>query len=516
MNSVRTLWLNTLVLALLLAARLPVSANEAAEEAAITIRWEEVVQVSKTVPTFQVVINPLLRRGSKIHGRAFQAVKDSECEYIRYAGWFPYPRLAVAELEPPRDGKTSWDFSLIDPMTEDFMSATRGRSAIINFGTIPQWMFKTPQPVTYPADPDEPFWKYSQGTEFNDPTLKEVADYHARLVGWYTQGGFNDEYGKRHESGHHYKMDHWEILNEVDYEHSMTPQTYTRVYDAIVEAVRKVNPQMKFVGLAIAGTSPNVAMELDAPPYFQYFLDPKNHKPGIPLDMISYHAYVTPTPDQTMETAPFSVFEQADHFVDVVRYIESIRRRLSPETRTVIDEIGTMGADDVFRKRSDPFRPIPNAYWNLGGAIYAYCYAQLARVGIDVVGESQLVGYPSQYPSVSMVDWDTGQPNARYWALKLVKDNFGPGDKLVQTSTPSPYVFPQAFVTKQGKRKVLLVNKRNRPFEVALRGAAGGEETYVDQTTGFQPPASRKLTEDRVMLPGLAVSVVTLPTGGAP
>jgi hypothetical protein len=33
------------------------------------------------------------------------------------------PRRA-AELEPPKDGKTSWDFSLIDPMMEDLMNAT--------------------------------------------------------------------------------------------------------------------------------------------------------------------------------------------------------------------------------------------------------------------------------------------------------------------------------------------------------------------------------------------------------
>jgi hypothetical protein len=62
-------------------------------------------------------------------------------------------------------------------------------------------MWGTPQPVTYPSDPDEPVWNYTQGAQLRDPSGKELADYHARLVGWYTRGGFVDEYGKRHESG---------------------------------------------------------------------------------------------------------------------------------------------------------------------------------------------------------------------------------------------------------------------------------------------------------------------------
>ena len=66
--------------------------------------------------------------------------------------------------------------------------------------------------------------------------------------------------------------------------------------------------------------------------------------------------------------------------------------------------------------------------------MYAYLYVELAKRGVEVAGESQLVGYPTQFPSVSMVDWDTGQPNARFWVLKLLRDNFGPGDKLVETA----------------------------------------------------------------------------------
>jgi hypothetical protein len=465
----------------------------------VTANWDKTVMVSKTVPTFQVVVNPLLRRGSRIHDGAWQAAHDLGCDYVRYVPWLPYPRLAVAELDPPKDGKTSWDFSLIDPMTEDFINATTGHSVILNFSTIPQWMFKTEKPVLYPADPDQDVKDYEQGTEFRDRSLKEVADYYARLVSWYTKGGFTDEYGRRHESGHHYKIDYWEVLNEIEGEHQMSPEMYTRVYDAIVAAIRKVEPQMKFMALALGG--PHLY-----PRFFEYFLNPKNHIPGTPIDMISYHFYAVPTADQSPEVQQYTVFDRADSFLETIRYIELIRQRLLPRTRTDVNETGIILPNDSVVPRA----PIPDSHWNLSAAYYGYLYGQLARFGIEAVGISQISGYPGRDPGVTMVDWNTGQPNARYWGLKLIRDNFAAGDKLVDTTSTIPYIYAQGFVTRDGKRKLLLVNKRDRSFDFSIQGGNGAEVTYVDQTTGFQPPATLQLNGDQMTLRGLAVAVVTI------
>src|ERR1039458_709671 len=121
---------------------------------------------------------------------------------------------------------------------------------------------------------------------------------------------------------------------------------------------------------------------------------------------------------------------------------------------------------------------------------------------------SQLVGYPTQYPSVSLVDWETGQPNARFWVLKLLKDHFGPGDKLVRTPQPGPFVYARAFLSRDHHRRLLLVNRRNRDMEITLPGAAGATMQFVDQATGFQPPSSTTLTEELVRLGGSSVAVV--------
>ena len=278
-------------------------------------------------------------------------------------------------------------------MTIDFLNATKGHSVILNFSTIPQWMFVTPKPVAYPDDPDTAFWKYTQGTELRDPSMKELGDYYARLVNWYTNGGFTDELEKRHQSGHHFKIDYWEVLNEVDFEHKMTPEQYTARYDAIVSAIRKVAPQMKFVALGLAAPSDNPRM-------FEYFLDPSHHKPGIPLDMISYHFYAAPTPDEGPDVQQFTFFDQADRFIASTRYIDAIRRRLSPATRTTIDEIGSISADDG--GQTDPkhvTKPIPDSYWNLSGTTYAYVFGQLATLGIDVAGNRSSSAIPPSFPA---------------------------------------------------------------------------------------------------------------------
>ncbi|MGO9228236.1 MAG: GH39 family glycosyl hydrolase [Bryobacteraceae bacterium] len=461
------------------------------------VQWDQVERVSKTTATLQVVVNPPLRRGSPIHDRVFDELERLGADYVRYVPWLPYPKLAVAELEPPANGKTSWDFSLIDPMTIDFLNATKGHPVMLNFSTIPQWMFQTAEPIPYPADPNEVTWNYTQGTELRDPSGKELGDYYARLVSWYVKGGFTDEYGRRHESGHRFKIAYWEVLNEPDFEHQTTPQQYTARYDAIVAAIRRVAPEIKFVGISAAEPSGNPRM-------FEYFLDPRNHRPGIPLDMISYHFYATPPADESPAVQQFTFFDQADRFVSTVRYIEAIRQRLSPSTETTVNEIGSILAGDPNLKTA-----IPDSYWNLSGACYAYVFGHLAELGIDVAGESQLVGYPTQFPSVSMVDWSTGAPNARFRVLELLKNNFHPGDRIVKTSSGSPAVYALRMISPHGERKLLLVNKRDRDIELTLGGHAS-EMQYVDQTTKGGASGRQAMSANRVTLRGLGVAVVTM------
>ena len=472
----------------------------------VVVNWERKTP-NRTVPTLQAVVNPMLRRGSPIHDAAFESLRKLGADYVRYAFWYPYPKLAVAELRPPDANQTFWDFQYIDPIVEDFLSASEGHSSVLSFSTIPQWLFATPKPISYPDDPNQCFWKYSQGTDLHD--LKALGDYYSRLASWYTRGGFTDELGKFHASGHHYDIRYWEVFNEVDGEHDTSPEHYVERYDAVAQAVLKVAPDMKFVGLALSAPSDNAQT-------FEYFLDPKNHKPGVPLDYISFHVYATPTPDQTLDDWQYTFFDTASEFLAVTRYIIEIRDRLSPSTKIMVNEAGSILANDF--DQGEPThveKPIPAAYWNLSGALYAYLYVELAKLGVDVVGESQLVGYPSQFPSVSMLDWTNGRPNARFTVLELLKNNFGPGDDLSDTEIRSNglpaeanAIEAQAFI-RGGHRKLLLINQRNREVTVELPKECYG--ATIQTIGGASPDAVKQsVGAAKIRLLPFSVSVVAL------
>jgi hypothetical protein len=650
----------------------PAAAATTAE--GIVIDWRQVARVSKTSATLQVVVNPLIRRGSPIHDNVFRELRELHADYVRFVPWFPYPRLGVAELDPPAAGRTSWDFSLIDPMIEDFEQATRGHSTIMNFSTIPQWMWQSPwsvqegqlyanggnngaakqgttwtdytfaadvtplasathngapyaqagllfrmdesgngygfllsnypysspaasgyvvfitvangsghavhakplpfavnggqayrvaitvvgdtfsitvdgttvdtvtdasyaagtvgfrengaesgrfdnvlvsapdgtvllsddfsdglaqwaAPGTPPADPDAVDFGYTGGTELVVP-VQTVADYYRRLVSWYTAGGFTDEYGTFHRSGHHYDFPYWEVLNEL--EHSLTPESYTQLYDAIVTEIRKVAPRTKFVGVAQA--TPGSAK------YFTYFLDPANHQAGVPIDLISYHFYAHVTTGQTPDTYGRTGFPRADAFLAVVDQIEAARQQLAPHVRTTIDETGTIM--DAAATQSDP-APIPNAYWNYSAALYAYVFANLALKGIDIVGESQLVGYPSQYPSVSMVDWNTGLPNARYRVLQLFLEEVQPGCGLVPMAG-APDSCYLIGLRRREARKILVVNKTNGDVVLPIPGVRGARARIVDQASAGGPIRTERVRGDQLVIGGYGVAVLTL------
>ncbi len=464
----------------------------------VTVHWDKVVVVSQTTPTLQVVVNPPLRPGHPLGAAAYKALKELGANDVRYVPWLPYPKLAVAELKPPTPQKTSWDFSLIDPMTKAFFAATEGHPVILNFSTIPAWLFKTPKPVTYPSDPNKAYWHYTQGTELRDPTGKELGAYYARLVSWYVDGGFTDENGVRHESGYHYKIPIWEVLNEVEYEHKMTPEQYTKRYDAIVTAIHKVSPTTKYMGMALASPSKD-------PKWFEYFLNHANHRPGIPINYISYHFYASPTPEEKLGNWQYTFFDQADGFLNTVRYAEAIRKRLSPNTKTDLDELGVILPTD--NKPGDNVPP-PHAYWNACGSLYAYLFIHLSQMQINIAGMSQLVGYPTQFPSVSMMDWTKNKPNARYWVLKLIKDSFHPGDKLVETEIDSRDVAAQAFVTPAGRR-LLLANKRDRSVEISIPDSAPTSVRVVDETSGDSPARVIKPVNGKIGLGPFAVAVVS-------
>jgi len=188
------------------------------------------------------------------------------------------------------------------------------------------------------------------------------------------------------------------------------------------------------VGLALGGRP------LD---WISYFLDPNNHDPAVlPLDYISFHFYASC--DSRMNPNSYETFfNEADGFIQEARQIAAIKQKINPNVKLDVDEMGVILPND-----NDATAPVPPMiYWNAAGGMYAYLFGNLAQMGYDVLGESQLAGSPpipqwgiadAQFPSVAMLNWTTGIGNARYWVLKLLIEEFRQGDRFVNTKVYLP------------------------------------------------------------------------------
>jgi hypothetical protein len=133
------------------------------------------------------------------------------------------------------------------------------------------------------------------------------------------------------------------------------------------------------------------------------------------------------------------------------------------------------------------------------------------------------IGYPElpdlqlqpQFPSVALLNWTTGEGTAKYWISKLLIETVEiDSDQAVITQTTDvdeQNVFSQAFVGKNGRRWVLIINKRNANVDVFLPGCTGGVMKIVNEASGFGPATEVTLTLSRITLSPFSVAVIHMP-----
>lgn len=422
----------------------------------------------------------------------------SEASPVFWQSWFLYPHTGVAELQPG-----VWDFSEITPLLQDMLNATQGRELVLQFGTVPAWMESGPS-----GDRRWDFGKQKWNTtqtwnykgNFTGPDAfrneSEVAEYFANFMAYFTAGGFTDSRtGERIESGLHYNIPWFEYGNEMEYHQS--PESFTRQSDLVTAAVAAVAPKTKFLGLGLS--QGNYGTPSTNNSFFEFFLNQSNHAASAPPSTaIDYHYYVTPSSRTNLSTY-HEMFAQGDAFVEIVKGEEAVRKRLSPQTKTYLKELGVILHGDPFSTE-----PIPDMFWSASAAYWAYLYSNLALLQIDVAGMSQLVGGPNSpsvghgpnYPSVTMLDWKTGNPTARWFVLKMLVRAFGNRlKKLVRTTLDNTSLHAQAFEVTENDgttaRKLLLVNKQLETSSVSLDSPAW---RCAESINGDQPWSAPVLT----------------------
>ena len=447
--------------------------------ATVSVDWTTVMSTAGTTATLELVSEPGTSVGS--HAEAMWAAFGAlNASYLRLAPWMAYPRVAVTELRRTdcSGAGSSWDSRLLDKLMARYMRAAcgpgaasgrchGGRKVVPQLCTMPDWLFEDDgrnRSRLMPADPwaypdGQMFYYPVRGTPLRDASCAEMGRYAARYVGWYTKGGFVDECGVRHVSGLHYAWTHLSVLNEDEYG---TPPgggvMYTRCYDAWRREIAKVNPTIVLVGPETTGFPPMLASRgrraAEAPAwhieqlsYSTYFMDPAHHDDGGAPPVVSNHFAV--------EGPPFArMFEGVDQWMSLVAGpLAAARDRLAPRAELWITEFVPFNHEWCARASRDGDGTCPpwdsrtasdvgpdraTLGWNAAAAAFGYAFGRLAEAGFTTVANDQGVGapWPSNYPEVSSFDWASAQPNAKYWAVKLLA-GLGDGPKRLYRATTS-------------------------------------------------------------------------------
>jgi len=276
-------------------------------------------------------------------------------------------------------------------------------------------------------------------------------------------------------------------------------------YDAIVIAVRAAvgGRIRRFVG-------PALMLPADHPDWIPYFIEMKNHDPRVSeedVSTVSFHFY-TICDAQNISTYD-DMFNQVDDILSVHKRIYDITHAdPNREITLVLDEVGTI----AFPTYNDsPFVPLPPLYWIASASEFAYYFArQAVEFGVDWIGMSQLAGSPAipewgipdaQFPSVSMVDWATGNPNPRFWMLVLLRQWFPRTTRIFPSQSSDPdTIF--AFVTDGGAinyARWLVINKSPDEQCVEFPTIDRRVAYIIDEINGFRPARCVLLDADAML-----------------
>uniref|UniRef100_A0A0G4F5U3 Glycoside hydrolase family 42 N-terminal domain-containing protein n=1 Tax=Chromera velia CCMP2878 TaxID=1169474 RepID=A0A0G4F5U3_9ALVE len=539
--------------------------------------WDEGRRETAIFPSYLISTNPLYRidegeGSSNISHTVYENMKSLPADYVRSLHWYPYPHLAVAELKPPvSDGETGkcesfWDFSLIDPIVEAVFGAVGNRPLIFCFATTPLWMWEGSKETEVPEDPNVQFREYKRGTKLRPGAVTKIADYFERVARWFALGGFFDECGEWHESGHHYPLAVWEVLNEPDIEHDLSPELYNEIYDAVVTRLAPLLPDTSFLGVSLSGHNRT--------DFISTFLDASKHQKRssveveIPIQGFSTHQYVVA--EGALPSVANSFFKQMDDFVDECKEIEKARERLQPSSEWFMGEVGCLPSWEKTGKQE--------GFWTLCAASYAYLFGQLSGLGsVSGLGMSQVISFPSDrlFPgsveeatTTSMVDWQTGDGNVRFWVLKMMLEELPFGPKMTvpvlwghpadlwgsqvesvdigagavkersvpvyacgylissQTDKETKTIKAAEIDSTTAQRKVLVVSKSPNRQKVLIVGAAGAVSRHFRETADERgcrgeclvsekiPPAEPRLFESEKWIQQHRVGLLDLPPFG--
>jgi len=183
---------------------------------------------------------------------------------------------------------------------------------------------------------------------------------------------------------------------------------------------------------------------------FEYFLDPRNHRPGTPLDMISYHFYATPSADESA---------RCNSSRSSTRRTGSSPRALHrSHSAAAVSGHRNRGERDRQHPAGDPNLKIaiPDSYWNLSELVMRTSSASLPRWASISRANRSWSAIPPSSPACRwwMVD-RRSQCTAR--VLELLKTTSALATYREDiSSSASSAVYALGMMSPKGERKLLL------------------------------------------------------------
>jgi hypothetical protein len=328
----------------------------------------------------------------------------------------------------PEAQRGDWNFSVPDAAIAHLRA--QGTSFVLNVRSAPPWMFDASGHL-----PRQNFPLFAR--------------YMARLVGWYNKGGFTDDNGIYHASGHSEWVHTWEIWNEPSSGGEipvyvanrnalyMSPQDYALMYSEVVAAMRAVDPTIVAGGPALSGHSAQA---------FTWYLSNFLLDATQPISFVSFHFYPTEN-RQEPDQAVLQNFSQS--YGQYISAVQAMMRQIHKNIPLWIDELGFNAYARL---------PIdPRGTSLIGYAFVADVFTQSVADGVTQVNEFPFVGDAQ----LGLIDIKSAQPYRTYWLYVMMSQAFPPGSQIMlNTRLPSGVTAIAAISPDRSKLHILLGNLR--------------------------------------------------------
>jgi titin len=426
----------------------------------------------------------------------------------------PYVRLHVGDDGDPKAlpeiDQGQWDFSHLNGLVNNVFAARQ--QPLMNIKFAPDWMW-----TCYPKT----ISKGDQGSgSVADQTFHTFAQYMARLVSYYNQGSMTTETGQviNNPAGTSHAIQYWELWNEPDLTNetpcgdpsgsSLSPDQYVTMWNAVTAAMLQVDPALKFVGPATAGSqfgSSNATGN-------QYIDDLMTNAVTRPA-AISFHGYGYWDNGVTDKL----IFDGGDPsnpaskccggITGMVDGVTTVRSAY-PSTPVWLTEVN-VNADWAPDPNQRPSGEFAAAWW---GAMFA----DTVPLGVGLIHQFDL---DNGDPQFSLLNSDTGDPYVAYYVLQLLDQAFPSESTQLSSSSNDPGILSLAARKPDGTISVLVVNRKLASDTAISSCGKGGVATPVNISLPRQPVSVSVQQIDKTNIncsTGAASAPVTRTVSGAP